>query len=101
MIFGCHLVPRGSWPDTDSSSPSTIFSITGGISLKLLEQKDCSRYKASVIVTVYQLIMWSAEPFQAIVDAHLVGYKGTHHASLTNKLSDEIATFTFPYKIKH
>lgn len=45
----------------------------GRLALKLCEMKNSCRYKSSIILFVYQLILWTATPLQSIVDAHLLG----------------------------
>jgi len=56
--------------------------VTGGIALKLVERKELSTHKASVILSVYQSIMWLSTPLQAIVDAHDMGHKGEQKSGI-------------------
>ncbi|KAL3760370.1 hypothetical protein ACHAWU_000345 [Discostella pseudostelligera] len=47
----------------------------GRLALKLVERSGSLQYKSSVICFTYDKILWASEPFQLIVEAHLLGHK--------------------------
>ena len=59
--------------------------VSGNLALKLVEKEVCIKHKPYVIVVVYHIILWYAEPLQAIADAHHEGYKlGQQLGDITN-----------------
>ena len=59
--------------------------VSGHLALKLIEKEVCIKYKPYVIMVVYQLILWYAEPLQAIANEHHEGYKlGQQLGDITN-----------------
>jgi len=49
--------------------------VAGRLALKLLQKRDLATQSSHAIFLVHQTVLWSSDPLQSIVDAHLRGQK--------------------------
>jgi hypothetical protein len=70
-VWSIHSV--NNHPTISSDICNTL--LLGRLALKLVERSGSLQYKSSVICFTYDKILWASEPFQLIVEAHLLGHK--------------------------